>query len=50
MQFKIQQDTLNKVLGYLALRPYNEVALLINEIQGGVEAIGDVIKKEEDEQ
>jgi hypothetical protein len=46
MQFKIQQETLNKILGYLALRPYSEVALLIKEIQDGVEAMGDVVEND----
>lgn len=46
MEYKIKQETLNKVLGYLASRPYNEVALLIHEIQNGVEAFGDVVPAE----
>ena len=33
MKFIIDEVVANKVLGYLARRPYAEVALLINDLQ-----------------
>ena len=36
MIFPIPADTLNKVMGYLGTRPYQEVYRLIHEIQEAV--------------
>ena len=36
MIFPIPADTLNKVMGYLGTRPYQEVYQLISEIQEAV--------------
>lgn len=33
MKFEITEELANKVLSYLATRPYQEVASLINEVQ-----------------
>lgn len=47
MHFKVHQDVLNAVLGYLATRPFQEVAGLIQSLQNGAELIGEVIHEEE---
>lgn len=46
MEFKIKEDLLNAVLGYLATRPYQEVAGLIQGIHQGIEAIGEIIQED----
>jgi hypothetical protein len=46
MHFKVHQDVLNSVLGYLAKRPFQEVAGLIQSLQSDAELIGDVIHEE----
>lgn len=46
MDVKIKADLLNQVLAYLATRPYQEVAGLIQAVQQGAEIIGEIIHED----
>jgi hypothetical protein len=46
MEFKISENIINSVLAYLATRPYQEVANLINAIHQDVEPIVEIIHED----
>jgi len=46
MDVKIKADLLNQVLAYLATRPYQEVAGLIQAVQQGAEVIGEIFHED----
>jgi len=47
MEFQVHEDVLNAVLGYLATRPYQEVAGLIKSIHDGIKPIAEVLHEKE---
>lgn len=46
MEFKVKADLLNQVIAYLATKPFQEVANLIDSIRQGAELIGEIAHEE----
>ena len=49
MKFEIEQEVLNKIIRYLATKPYAEVAQLISELNQNIKPIEEQQKEGADE-
>ena len=48
MKFEIEQKVLNKIIRYLATKPYAEVAQLISELNQNIKPIEEKIENEQE--
>lgn len=48
MKFEVEQEVLNKIIRYLATKPYAEVAQLISELNQNIKPIEEKIENEQE--